>query len=267
MRSDLPNTRFSLSVKPRRGLTEFRVRAIVEASNGRRGPTSLSASILALLVCLLCVNLVSCVAVRADSGASSDTQAPAVQPEPSAIPAVLAGEKEYYSRVYGGFLDLAHLSRAEIPDYPEVETDLPCFISRFAVADLDGDGTLEALLEFSYGPYGSDRIAIFHERDGQVTVDFTNFKEMHPEELRADGIYCGAFGAGVLHYHRIASFTGDGAAQVESLAEMDLGTNSVNGAAYPSVDEMWSALDRIIGQSDPVTWHDFAGADFSLYFD
>lgn len=257
MNPNIPKTPFSLPFRPRKGLLSARIRAVAEAGGKRRG--SLPAAGLLLLIILLGVNLVSCAASVAEPSAT-----PA---EPSAIPAVLAGKKEYYSRVYGGFLDLAHLSRAEIPDYPEIETDFPCSISKFAVADLDGDGTPEALLTLAFDTYGASRTAVFHERDGVVYVYVTNYRSMHPDRIYTDGTVIGS-GASYLHYiSKITSFTDDGEPVFKKIATLDGSDWSINGKAYASESKFLTAESEFLEGKTLVKWYPYAGADFSQYFD
>lgn len=63
MKRDFPKTRFSLPFEPRKKLMGQRIRAIVDASRGQRGRDSVSAAALVLLMCSLCVHLVSCASV------------------------------------------------------------------------------------------------------------------------------------------------------------------------------------------------------------
>ncbi len=62
MKPDFPKSPFSLPFEPRKRLVGQRVRAIVDASGGRRRRTSATAAALVLAVCFLCLHLVSCAA-------------------------------------------------------------------------------------------------------------------------------------------------------------------------------------------------------------
>ncbi len=284
MNPNIPKTPFSLTFRPRKGLLSARIRAVTEA--GRRRRSSLPAVGLLLLILLLGVNLVSCATPKTEPSAdpvepssdlvepSSDPVEPSADPVvpsadpvvPSAIAAVLAGEKEFYSGVYGGFLDLAHLSRAEIPDYPEIETDFPCYISQFAVADLDGDGTPEALLTLAFDTYDASRTAVFHERDGVVYVYVTNFRSLHPDSIYTDGTVIGS-GASYLHYIcKITSFTDDGEPVFEEIATLDGSDWSINGKVYASESKFLTAESEFLEGKTLVKWYPYAGADFSQYF-
>ncbi len=64
MRPDFPKSPFSLPFEPRRRLVGQRVRAIVDASGGKRGRTSATAAALVLAGCAACLHLVSCTAVK-----------------------------------------------------------------------------------------------------------------------------------------------------------------------------------------------------------
>lgn len=277
MDSNTPKTPFSLPFRPRKGLLAARIRAIAEPGGRRRG--SLPAAGLLLFIMLLCVNLVSCAYAEAEPSSdpvepSSDPTEPSYDPiepssdlaVPSAIAAVLAGEKEFYSGVYGGFLDLAHLSRAVIPDYPEIETDFPCYISQFAVADLDGDGTPEALLAFALDTYGSNRTAVFHERDGVVYVYVTNYRSLNPASIYTDGTVIGS-GASYLHYiSKITSFTDGGEPVFEEIATVDGSDWSINGKVYASESKFLTAESEFLEGKSHVEWYSYEGADFSKYF-
>lgn len=270
MDSNIPKTPFSLPFRPRKGLLVARIRAIAEPVGRRRG--SLPAAGLLLFIMLLCVNLVSCAYAEAEF--SSNPTEPSYDPVepssdlavPSAIAAVLAGEKEFYSSVYGGFLDLAHLSRAVIPDYPEIETDFPCYISQFAVADLDGDGTPEALLAFALDTYGSNHTAVFHEQDGEVYVYVTNYRSMNPASIYTDGTVIGS-GASYLHFiSKITSFTDDGEPVFEEIATVDGSDWSINGKVYASESKFLTAESEFLEGKSHVEWYPYEGADFSKYF-
>lgn len=304
MRSDLPNTRFSLSVKPRRGLTESRVRAIVETSNGRRRPTSVPAAVLALLVCLLCVNLVSCAAVRADAGAPSDTQAPtdtqapAAPPEPSAsepeptetapagepdpaperprdsILKVLTGEGEahyHYTNSVRGittdeYLDISEIAVSFIAE-GEPARDL-AWIARFAAVDLDGDGVNEAVLEGYITDWPMEYM-ILHLCDGEVRLYSVVARGM--EDLKTDGTHGWDSGVTYSGYRRITGFT-DETYDLECddflYYEYDFDTHITSYYIdhQPVSARAFNKAEEEQRNKPDVEWHDFAGADFSLYF-
>lgn len=301
MKSNFPNTRFSLPMEPRKHEMGPRVRAIVEVSNGRRRRTSLSAAALALVVCFLCVNLVSCAAVRADSGASSDTQAPAVQPEPSdpqpgqveaapiskpepaaperprdSILKVLTGEGEYHyhatrpDEVIDEYRDLTVLNSPE--DYCIEDRDAEIWISRFAAVDLDGDGVNEAVLERYCDDYLFDYV-IFHIYNGEVT-----FYEQVPRAFdnpKADGTFEGDSGVLDQAVCRITAFTGSGSSDIEEDIFILLygWYDWAEGQVFYYIDHQpvsESAYNKAIKEQrnkPDLEWHDFAGADFSEYFD
>lgn len=296
MKSNFPNTRFSLPMEPRKHEMGPRVRAIVDASNGRRGRTSLSAVALALAVCFLCVNLVSCAAVRADSGASSDTQTPAVQPEPSdtqpveaapiskpepaaperprdSILKVLTGEGEAHNhytilgRTTDEYLDISEIAASIFAEgEPAREYGQ---ITRFAVVDLDGDGVNEAVLEICLGEWPAE-YEILHLRNGEVRLYSVVAKGMC--DLKTDGTHGWLDGVTHSGYCRITGFT-DETYDLECddflYYETDFDTHIVSyyidhqpvseRAFNKAEEEQWNKPD--------VEWHDFAGADFSLYFD
>ncbi len=298
MKSNFPNTRFSLPMEPRKHEMRPRVRAIVDASNGRRGRTSLSAAALALVVCFLCVNLVSCAAVRADSGASSDTLSPAVQPEPSepqpgqveaapiskpepaaperprdSILKVLTGEGEAHNhytilgRTTDEYLDISEIAASIFAEgEPAREYGR---ISRFAVVDLDGDGVNEAVLEIYVGEWPAE-YEILHLYNGEV-----RYYSLVPKafaEPKADGTFYWMDAAYRGGWSRIIAFHEDSfELEIDDFLyddyDFNTGTASyyidhqpVSEAAYNKVEEeQWNKPD--------VEWHDFEGADFSLYFD
>ncbi len=298
MKPFFPNTRFSLPLEPRKQELGSRVRAIVDASNGRRKHTSLSAAALALVVCFLCVNLVSCAAVRADSGASSDTLSHAVQseptpsqpkptetvpvsePEPAAperprdsILKVLTGEGEahYHYTILGRttdeYLDISEIAASIFAEgEPAREYGR---ITRFAVVDLDGNGVNEAVLEIYVGEWPAE-YEILHLYNGEV-----RYYSLVPKafaEPKADGTFYWMDAAYRGGWSRIIAFHED-SFELEKDDflyddyDFDTGTASyyidhqpVSKAAYNKVEEeQWNKPD--------VEWHDFAGADFSEYFD
>ncbi len=305
MKSNFPNTRFSLPLKPRKQEMRSRVRAIVDASNGRRGRTSLSAVALALVVCFLCVNLVSCAAVRADSGASSDTQAPAdtlspaVQPEPSeprpeptetvpvsepepaaqrprdSILKVLTGEGEahyhYTNSVLGittdKYLDISEIAVSIFAEgEPAREYGR---IARFAVVDLDGDGVNEVVLEIYVGEWPAE-YEILHLHNGEVRLYSVVAKGMC--DLKTDGTHGWLDGVTHSGYCRITGFT-DETYDLECddflYYEYDFDTHIMSYYIdhQPVSERAFNKAEEEQRNKPDVEWRDFAGADFSAYFD
>lgn len=302
MKTDFPKSRFSLPFEPRERLVEPRVRAIVDCSNGRRGRTNVPTAALVLLVCVLCVNLVSCSAVQADS----DGQAPAggllarqeepfgplTEPVPTdpdstepafnergsateqprgSILKVLEGREKFtyvektQDTSISKVLDLADAVDIVLWENPD---KLVIKFLRYTAVDLDGDGTVEAILDFTFEGGSGYTIGylILHTVCDKVYADIIYSGSFM--DLKTDGTFESSDGSAVWAYGRITSFTDEGNAIVDWFTEMDCyeyGQYLINGEAVSQAD--FNKVQQEQDSKPNAEWHDFDGGRFADYFE
>lgn len=295
MKSNFPRTFFSLPFRSGKSLTETRIRAIAEISRGGRR-TSVPAVAFVLLVCMLSVNLFSCVTARGDDigdQTPGDTQAPvestapddtgddALAPDDATFPTepsepkprdsilkVLRGEGELYiahSDGDGKYMDLDRFYKTYYPD-----PDLVMKFIRFAAIDLDGDGTLEAVLGYNFNG-GRDGYyvgyVILHVLEGEVYAYTIVDRECL--SLKIDGTFEWSESGGHVAFRRIVSFTGEGRLEYDQYTyrdHMDHDVWYVVDHKYATEAEFNEAR-RQHDAMDDVEWHDYDGADFAAFFE